>query len=259
MLELTGNLIPLPTPFTDDGSTVSEVRLARCIGRLLEMGADGFVVGADAGEFGALSMSERKHLLEMVAQNVPAGTPIVAHVTTMGTTSSLELAQHAANVGARAAVIMPPFYGCFSDAEIQSHIQSVARHAHLPIILVDPQARIDGDLAKEIALMPGVKLSEPVFDTPMCNAACLERSTSDEFALGNLYALPMAFFGRIWESDDEPTTLALRELMNVFGVARVAKFASDWLGVELGPVRGPLQPLPAAAREALHRLYCVPA
>lgn len=259
MLELTGNLVPLPTPFTDDGSSISEVRLERCIRRFLDQGASGFVVASEAGEFGALTISERKHLFELVAHNVPAGTPLAAHVSTLGTMSSLDLAQHAANCGYRAAVVMPPYYGFFSDAEISTFMLTLARHAHLPMIVVDPLARLDGDLAADIAQIPGVKTAIPVFDSDQSDAACFERSTSDEFACGRLFSFPLAMFGSVWKGHDESSYLALREILHIFGAARVAKFAADWIGLDLGPTRGPLQPLPAAAREALHRALCVAA
>lgn len=259
MFEYSGNLIPLPTPFTDDGGTVSEVRLARCLRWLSDRGAAGYVVGSDAGEFGALTVMERKRLFELAAQTVPAGTPLFAHVTTLGTMSTLDLAQHAADCGARGIVVMPPYYGTLSDHEIHAHFQTIARFAHLPVMVVDPLERIDPGLAEDIERIPGVTLANPVFDTEMSDAACFERSTSDEFAVGHAFALPMAFFGTLWNKVDDPTYLAVREMINIFGMARVAKFAAGWMGLDLGPTRGPLQALPEPAREALHRAFCVAA
>lgn len=259
MFEFSGKLIPLPTPFTDDGGTISEVRLARCLRWLNERSASGYVVGSDAGEFGALTLLERKRLFELTAQNVPAGTPILVHATTLGTMSTLELAQHAADGGARGVVVMPPYYGTFSDHEIDVHFQALARFAHVPVIVVDPLQRLDPCFSAELSRIPGITVGQPVFDSDLSDAACFERSSSDEFAFGNTYSLPMSFFGPLWREIDDPTYLALREMVNVFGVARVAKFAAGWMGLDLGPTRGPLQALPEPAREGLHRALCVAA
>ena len=64
MLELAGRFVPLVTPFTDDGSTLSEVRLARLVRFYLDRSVEGLALATETGEFGTLSQDERKQLLE---------------------------------------------------------------------------------------------------------------------------------------------------------------------------------------------------
>ena len=110
---IAGLFAPVVTPFTDDGSTVSDVRLSRQVRYLIDRGIAGFVTTSDTGEFLATSFAERKEVLEIVIREAH-GRPVLAHVSTMSTSSSLDLAQHAARHGARAAVLMPPYFGQFA-------------------------------------------------------------------------------------------------------------------------------------------------
>src|SRR5262245_29997013 len=122
---LHGLFAPIVTPFTDDGATVSEVRLARLIQHLLGKDISGLVTCTETGEFLSLSSSERKSMLELTLRE-SQGKPVLTHVSTMSTSSSLDLAQHAGRHGARAAILMPPYYGKYSDAEMLKYFEVVS-------------------------------------------------------------------------------------------------------------------------------------
>ncbi len=89
----------MPTPFTDDGTALSEVRLARLVREVLKRPIEGVVVAPDAGEFWALTVDERKTLLEMVLREVRGAVPVWCHVSSLRTATSLDLAQHAEQFG----------------------------------------------------------------------------------------------------------------------------------------------------------------
>src|SRR5438477_12684261 len=114
MLGLAGLFAPLATPFTDGGETVSEVRLARLVRHLLAQGIAGLACCTETGEFITVNTSERKQVLEIVIREAH-GTPVLAHCTRLGTSQTLDLCQHAARHGAKAAVVMPPYFGRYSD------------------------------------------------------------------------------------------------------------------------------------------------
>src|SRR5579862_6608735 len=141
MLGLSGLFAPIVTPFTDDGGAISEVRLARLIRHLAENGVVGFVVCSETGEFTTVTSGERKQMLEFLAREA-RGIPILAHCTRLGTSQCMDLCQHAARHGARAAVVMPPYFGQFNDDEIEQHLRRIVQHANLPIILVDPSHQV---------------------------------------------------------------------------------------------------------------------
>ena len=95
-MELNGVLAPLPTPFTDDGSSISEIRLLRLLRKLQELGVSGYVACCEVGEFVALGRSERKSLVEILLRDPASLIQVVVNVSTLSTPASLDLAQHAA-------------------------------------------------------------------------------------------------------------------------------------------------------------------
>lgn len=60
--------MPLVAAFTDDTSSLSEVRVSRLVRFHIERGAKGFVVNGETGDCFLLSSSERKQLLEWVVR-----------------------------------------------------------------------------------------------------------------------------------------------------------------------------------------------
>lgn len=255
MLEFVGTYIPIPTPFTDDGASLSEVRLARWLRATLPYGFAGAVVGSDAGEFAAMNLQERGSLFELAGRALPSDMAMIAHITCLGTAGTMDLAQRAANAGARAAVLSAPYYGNLSDAELLSFFRSVCSFARIPVILVDPQRRIDPLFLKEVQDVQGLHVASPVRDTDHREAACFDRATTDEFAVGELYCLPMAIFGIAgFDPSSSATFRALQEIIHIFGVARVLKSTQELFGTELGPLRPPIQSVPAAKFDMLEQI-----
>lgn len=155
MLALTGRLISLVTPFTDDGSAISEVRLVRLLRHLSD--APGFAVATEAGEFTSLAISERKQLAEWTLRE-SGGKPVVVHATCLGTAQTLDLCQHASRHGARAAAVMPPYFGTYSDEELISHLRQIGRYAGLPILICDPQRLLGSEVTDALATMSELTL-----------------------------------------------------------------------------------------------------
>lgn len=239
MLDLRGHLAPLVSPFTDDGSGVSEIRLARLVRRLVAQSVGGFVTCTETGEFTCLSFSERKFLLEVVVRECQGALPVVAHVSTLSTGSSLDLAQHAQRHGARCVVMMPPYYGRFTQTEIEWHFKTVAQYADIPVICVDPQNLISADLRVRMEEIGRLFFTEGVGGRP------------DRFLFGGADASP--HYGI-------PTDLGRQAAMDLLGLcdthgsAKVIKAALEELEIEVALPRKPLQALEREARDEIVRL-----
>lgn len=108
--DLSGILVALITPFTDDGLSIDKSRLKSHIEYMISTGIHGLVPGGSTGEFTALTLSERKTLVELCVEYAAGRVPVVAGIGTLSTTDSIELASHAASVGADALMVVPPFY-----------------------------------------------------------------------------------------------------------------------------------------------------
>lgn len=246
MRNLVGLFAPLPTPFTDDTSSVSEVRLARLIRHFTDEGVQGFVIGAECGEFTTLSHAERKTLVEYASRMV-GGRPFIVHITCFATTPTLDLAQHAARMGAQFLVLSPPPYGEHTDDEVHQFLSFVAHHAELPVVVTDPQRRLNAAIRDRLAVLPTLQLARPVSG----NASFYpEGIYSDQFSLEECCASPMVTIAP-WRLYPEALIEWLPEPLRKAGSARVLKAALEIQGLECGPLRGPAQRLDAPLRELL--------
>lgn len=258
METIEGLFAPLATPFTDDSSSISEIRFSKEIRWLLAKTIDGFVVASDCGEFATLSQSERKQLVEWLARDC-AGKPFLVHVSSLSTSSSLDLAQHASRHGARAAILMPPYYGTYTADELIAFYRTVSTHAGLPIILVDPQNLLSEEARENIAEFPEIVIAASLTDRHRANVSCYKGHTSsDEFVVSDALVSPLALLQPSQLSaaiNGEETELAkLIILEETLGRARVSKAGLEALGVDVGPPRPPLRPLTGAVGAALRTL-----
>jgi dihydrodipicolinate synthase/N-acetylneuraminate lyase len=244
MLELAGRFAPIVTPMTDDGGSVSEIRLARLVKHLLENGVQGFVCGTETGEFATTITAERKAVLEILMRETH-GLPVLAHCTCIGTAQALDLCQHAARHGALAAVLMPPHYGIYSDEELEHHIRSIVNHAGLPVIVVDPQHVL------RAATMESLDNLRQLYYGECPEAAFRTRfavdpigAGSDEFVLGDLIVSPLIQVDPVASLAVDSDLHPIARLIGRYGRPRVAKAALNLRDIEVGPPRLPVLPLP---------------
>jgi hypothetical protein len=231
MVNLTGALVPLVTPFTDDGSDLSEVRLARLVRRHVAEGAAGFAVCTELGEFTTISFSERKRLLELTLRECQGALPVLTHVSTLSTSASLDLTQHAARHGARAAILMPPYYGCLSQPELIEHIRCVAAYAGFPIIVADPMGQLTAASREHLATLQGVTVALALDG--------LEHPASDWFEADSLSVSPITAF---------PSTNA--QIFSTGQRSAIAKALYEADGLEVGRPRMPVRPYRLPAESA---------
>jgi dihydrodipicolinate synthase/N-acetylneuraminate lyase len=132
--ELGGVIVALITPFTDDGSAIDEGRLEAHINRMLDAGVHGLLPGGSTGEFTALTTSERKQLLELVVKYANGRAPVVAGIGCLNTKDDVEMAQHAAQAGASAVMVVPPFYDAVNYQELRGLMQEIHSASGLPIV-----------------------------------------------------------------------------------------------------------------------------
>jgi dihydrodipicolinate synthase/N-acetylneuraminate lyase len=247
MLELHGLFAPVPSCFTDDGSSLSEARHARLIQRLSDHGVDGFVVATEAGEFTTLSHVERKALVEWTVREA-RGKAVIVHVSALSTSVALDLAQHAARHGARAAILTPPYYGEFSLDEVAGFFRMVAQYGGLPVVAVDPFEDFATGLWPLLngapSLFRGLSLAEAGFPALAVSGV----AQPDEFALRGAICTPLALLApeaaRNALNGAAPAPAGLRDFLRSCSTVRAVKAAFAYRGLELGALRGPASPLP---------------
>lgn len=131
---LKGIFVALITPFTDDGKQIDKERLQKHIETIISSGCHGIVPGGSTGEFTALSVAERKQLIELCVQYCAGRIPVVAGTGALTTKECVELAEHAAKTGVDALMVVPPFYDPLNYDQLKELLNEVSGASNLPIM-----------------------------------------------------------------------------------------------------------------------------
>lgn len=172
MLVLKGSIAPLVTPFRDDGLRVDEEAIERLIEWHLAEGSHGIGVTGTTGEPSALSMAERKQVIERAVTTLRGRAPLLAGTGTNNLDETLELTAFAESVHADAALVIVPYYVRPSQEGLYRYFAAIAAHTSLPMILYNIPGRSAQNLEPETmarlrAAFPhivGVKEANPNLD-----------------------------------------------------------------------------------------------
>ncbi|MDI9639884.1 dihydrodipicolinate synthase family protein [Kamptonema cortianum] len=248
-------LVPLVTPYTDDSTAISEIRLARAIKWHKEHGATGFVVMSAAGEPHTLGLAERKELLELVDREL-RDIPMVVNVTGPTTAYSIEVCQRAEAIGAVAAVASPPPGHHLTKEEAVSFLGALRRYGGLSVSLFDASG-VHADVNQLSSLQTGTfpgKLTEHGEEAIALNS----HGSTCEFWTEHGIAHPLAMFGcdnaQIWLSDWARFKPLFQGLFKLGGYERTGKYFMEKIGIDCGPPRGPSLPLSPEGRQLVDTL-----
>jgi dihydrodipicolinate synthase/N-acetylneuraminate lyase len=164
---IKGVLIPLVTPF-DEKERVDEALMRRLVDFYVKTDVQGLFVLGSSGQGPAMSIPERKKAAEVALDQAGSKIPVIIHVGTADAQSTVELAAHAAEKGASAVGVVPPYYySDHTEYEIISHYKSVAQAVKLPIFIYENPKysgiSVPPDLAKRmkdaIPTIRGIKVA----------------------------------------------------------------------------------------------------
>lgn len=246
--------MPLVTPFTDDGSSVSEIRLARLIKWHQDQGCEGLAIGTEAGEFAALSLAERKQVTAWVMRD--AKVPLYVHCTAQTTAMAIDLCQDAHDCGAIGALVMPPLQGHMTRPEAVNFVTAVRRYSNLPVGFIDSSGQFS-DVAAEVQVSGGkgpVMLSEAGLEA----FELTPHGCSVEFSTGSGMCHFIGLFGseraRAMMANWDVYKPVLQGALKLGGASRVGKFIMEQAGLDMGPPRGPFSSLASPAVEVVQGL-----
>lgn len=133
------------TPFQSD-LTVDVEGLRSNAAFLAESPVNAVLCLGSEGEFYALTDAERRLVAEVAAEELRGRRPLIVGVSHPSAVQSLELAKHAAEIGADAVLSTPPYFGRPQLSEIQGHFATIAR-AGLPVFVYNTPSRVGYGLA----------------------------------------------------------------------------------------------------------------
>jgi 4-hydroxy-tetrahydrodipicolinate synthase len=138
--ELSGLIVALPTPFTGD-HVVDFPAFRRLARRALAGGASGLVALGSTGEASSLDDVERDVILQTALEEAE-GRPVLAGTGSCSTRQTIAWTRRAQQLGARAALVVTPFYNLPTQGGLVAHYQAIAQAVPgFPLIIHNIPAR----------------------------------------------------------------------------------------------------------------------
>lgn len=131
---LRGIIPPMATPLAGpDALDVSG--LERLIAHILRGGVHGLFILGTTGEGPALGYKLRRELIRRTCEQVAGRVPVLVGVTDSAYPEILQVADYAAEAGASAIVVAPPYYFRLGQPDLLRLIESLASRSALPMYL----------------------------------------------------------------------------------------------------------------------------
>jgi 4-hydroxy-tetrahydrodipicolinate synthase len=134
-----GSFTALVTPFKN--GSVDEKSFRDLIEWQIAEGTNGFVPVGTTGENPTLSHEEHKQVVEWCIDQAKGRVPVIAGAGSNATTEAIELAQHAEEMGADAALVVTPYYNKPTQEGLYQHFKAVNDAIGIPIIIYNIPAR----------------------------------------------------------------------------------------------------------------------
>lgn len=145
---LKGVFPALVTPFDKD-EEIDEGALRALVRHLLP-NVDGFVPCGTTGEFPYMTPEEQKRVISIVVDEVAGKKPVIAGTGAAGTKETILLVRNAKEAGARACLVVTPFFLHPSDKGIYQHFYDVAKAVDIPILLYNIPQVVDAYLPRTV-------------------------------------------------------------------------------------------------------------
>jgi 4-hydroxy-tetrahydrodipicolinate synthase len=131
---LTGIIPPLVTPLLDR-DTLDRGGLQRLLEHVLSGGVHGIFLLGTTGEGPSLGYRLRRDLISAACGQVKRRRPVLVGITDTAFVESVALARHAAESGADAVVLAPPYYTPEGQPELREYLGHLLPELALPLFL----------------------------------------------------------------------------------------------------------------------------
>jgi dihydrodipicolinate synthase/N-acetylneuraminate lyase len=124
---LKGALAAAVTPLKDAGEALDEDAIAPYVDFLAAGGVDGLLALGTTGEGFLLPIEQRLRAAQLFVEAAKGRLLVAIHCGAQSTWDTVELAAHAADIGADAVAVMAPPYFPLDEAELLAHLLAAAR------------------------------------------------------------------------------------------------------------------------------------
>lgn len=136
------------TPFGADGQQRLDI-LAKGLERAVSAGVDGILTQGATGEALAISTEEREAQIRATIEVVAGRVPVVVGCMAYRPEDAAALVRQAAQAGAAAAMITPPFYGGVASEVAIEALDLVLQRSELPVMIYNNPGSTGVDLLPE--------------------------------------------------------------------------------------------------------------
>ncbi len=126
----TPNIVPL-----DSHGEINEPELRRYVDWLIERGVHGLYPNGSTGEFTRFTSSERRRIIEIIADQVDGRVPILAGAAEANVKETIAACAYYHQLGVRAVAIVAPFYYQLSSAGVYAYFKEIADRSPIDITL----------------------------------------------------------------------------------------------------------------------------
>jgi dihydrodipicolinate synthase/N-acetylneuraminate lyase len=124
---LRGALAAALTPLRDGGEALDEDAIAPYVDFLAAGGVDGLLALGTTGEGFLLPLDQRLRAAQLFVEAADRRLLVAVHCGAQSTWDTVQLAAHAADIGADGVAVMAPPYFLLDEAELLSHFDAAAR------------------------------------------------------------------------------------------------------------------------------------
>ncbi|WP_417258282.1 4-hydroxy-tetrahydrodipicolinate synthase [Celeribacter sp.] len=144
---IKGSIPALVTPFKNGKLDIDTLK--KLVEWHIEQGSHGLVPVGTTGESPTLTHAEHQEVIEVVVETVAGRIPVIAGAGSNNTAEGLGLIQHAARVGADAALVVTPYYNKPTQKGLIAHYTALHDAADIPIIIYNIPGRSVIDMSPE--------------------------------------------------------------------------------------------------------------
>lgn len=161
VIQLHGIYPPIPTSFDDNGAVAVEA-IKKNLSSLNRFALRGYVILGSNGEFVMLSKEEKALVMKTARSAIPADKLMITGTGCQSTHETIELTKIAADIGADAALVLPPFYykKLMTPEVLKKYFFAVADASSIPIVIYNMPActgiDLDENIIVSLAEHPGI-------------------------------------------------------------------------------------------------------
>lgn len=144
----TGSITALITPMNRDGS-LDFTSFENLVNWQIEEGTSALCAMGTTGESPTLSHSEHHAVVERTIKVSGGRVPVIAGAGSNSTSEAIDLAKHAEQAGASAALVVTPYYNKPTQEGLYRHFMAIADAISIPVVLYNIPGRSVVDINVE--------------------------------------------------------------------------------------------------------------